>query len=353
MYEDLERNVRLCTSSGDCTNSLRVNFNNPVVSFTQHDSDLTHVFTTSDASFQSLSYKPSVIFLESLTDPSSCETKGTPSDAFLLYDGEYYRHDARIKLIRNTVGEPANIESIGTSQCPSVQRNFLNKDGCARREGCAPLEFTSVPVSLDDSTLRFWYEKDHRYTYYIKDLRLTEPGDEQSPCVINKGTSRWFRDRSGPCTDASTDIDAETVTTLTDLLSASTDTNEYIRDIHVTSETCIASDASVNAKLTVNGECYTHTHYQNYQVFDFTYWAETHDGNREAKTNNRPNPIKRWAVDGLTYLGFPDWHDMNNWYSRWNRWRMPDVGRYGDTMDFTALNTELQTYVLEIQNINH
>ena len=114
----------------------------------------------------------------------------------------------------------------------------------------------------------------------------------------------------------------------------------------MTSETCVDSDESVNAKLTVNGECYTHTHYQNYEVFDFTYWAETHDGNREAKSNNRPNPIKRFAVDGLTYLTFPGWHDMNNWYSRWNRWRIPDVGRYGDNIDFTALNTELQTYDL-------
>ena len=77
-------------------------------------------------------------------------------------------------------------------------------------------------------TLEHRYEKDHRYTYYIKDLRLTEPGEEQSPCVINDGTSRWLRDRSGPCTDASTDIDADTVTTLTSLLSASTDTNEYV-----------------------------------------------------------------------------------------------------------------------------
>ena len=114
----------------------------------------------------------------------------------------------------------------------------------------------------------------------------------------------------------------------------------------MTSETCLDSDESVNAKLTVNGECYTHTHYQNYEVFDFTYWAETHDGNREARNNNRPNPIKRFAVDGLTSLAFPGWHDMNNWYSRWNRWRIPEVGRYGDFIDFTALNTELQTYDL-------
>ena len=198
---------------------------------------------------------------------------------------------------------------------------------------------------LNETTLRFWYEKNTRYTYYIKDLRLEGPGEEESPCVINGGISRWLRNQSGPCAFPSTDIDQDTTTTLTNLLSASTDTNEYIRDINVNGQgTCIASDESVNAKLTVGNECFTHTHYQNYHVFDFTYWAETHDGNRQAMMNNNPNPIKRWAINGLTYLEFPIWHVMRNWYSRWNRWRMPEVGRFGDTVDFTALNTELQTY---------
>lgn len=157
VFEFLNRNVRFCTASGDCSKCNRVEFGNPVVDFTQHDPDLTHVFTNGDATFQTLSYKPEVMFLDRLTNPSSCETKGTPSDAFLLYDGNYYRHDARIKLVRNTVEEPADIDAIGNLQCPSVQRNFVNKDSCARRSGCAPLEFTSVPVALNDTTLRFWY----------------------------------------------------------------------------------------------------------------------------------------------------------------------------------------------------
>ena len=77
VYEYLGRNVRLCSASGDCSRCNRINFDNPVVDFTHHDSALTQVFTNADATFQTLSYKPEVMFLDTLTNPSSCETKGT------------------------------------------------------------------------------------------------------------------------------------------------------------------------------------------------------------------------------------------------------------------------------------
>lgn len=159
VLEDVGQTVKFGNQNGDCSGSEP--FNNPVVSFTTTNTDNTHVFTSSEATFQVLSYKNSVIFLDTLTNPSSCEEKGTPKDAFLYYNGEYYRHDARLKLVHNTIDEPADIDAVGTSQCPAVHKNFLNKDSCVRRQGCAPLEFTSVCLLSKDSHFFFFHNKNN------------------------------------------------------------------------------------------------------------------------------------------------------------------------------------------------
>lgn len=65
----------------------------------------------------------------------------------------------------------------------------MNEETCQRRPSCAPLSFSSVPITLNDATLRSWYTDSTRYVYYLQGLRL-EGTVAVSPC---SGRSRWLR----------------------------------------------------------------------------------------------------------------------------------------------------------------
>ena len=95
------------------------------------------------------------------------------------------------------------------------------------------------------------------------------------------------------------------------------------------------------AKVTIDGECWQHTHSENFDVRDLSYWSMAHDGNDDARTNGNPNPISKWAIAGLYELHFPSHHLMTRWSSR-KKW-LPLVGRLGDQVDFSALPTSVQT----------
>eukprot|EP00808_Paulinella_micropora_P031318 g22050.t1 len=88
-------------------------------------------------------------------------------------------------------------------------------------------------------------------------------------------------------------------------------------------------------------QCWEHVHQDYFQVLDFTQWAQIHDGNEVATAAGRSNPIERTAKAGSNNLYFPSFHPMQRWNDR--RWVLLDVGRFGDTLDFSALATNLQT----------
>ena len=144
-----------------------------------------------------------------------------------------------------------------------------------------------------------------------------------------------------------TALDAETLATLQAALSASTDLNPYVRDIKLSGEACTASPESVGAQVPVAGECFEHVHPDLYSVRDFSRWVARHNGNGAAAAAGRPNPIAKWADQGLPYLSFPGNHALSRWYD--NQEHIPIVGRYGDTVDFMELRTELQTSALAVQ----
>ena len=83
----------------------------------------------------------------------------------------------------------------------------------------------------------------------------------------------------------------------------------------------------MGARLTAGGDCWEHTHPENYGVMDFTRWSVEHDGNPDALMNGNPNPITKTAILGLTSLFFPSHHAMSRWTSR--RSRISHLGRLG------------------------
>ena len=67
-------------------------------------------------------------------------------------------------LIKNTPDAPAELPAnMSQSErqsyagsCPSVTKNFLNKNSCVRMPSCAPLSFSSTRIPLNQTTLRLW-----------------------------------------------------------------------------------------------------------------------------------------------------------------------------------------------------
>eukprot|EP01125_Pyxidicula_operculata_P014512 TRINITY_DN483_c0_g1_i1.p1 TRINITY_DN483_c0_g1~~TRINITY_DN483_c0_g1_i1.p1 ORF type:complete len:1976 (+),score=486.97 TRINITY_DN483_c0_g1_i1:20-5947(+) len=308
-------------------------FQNPAINFTTPDPKITKIFGLSDASFVQIPGLANVTILSKLSVSCSLGIH----DAFMQYDGSYYRYDPRLKLLTNSLESPADAPAQGDIKCPAVTKNFVNNNTCIRRASCAPLTFSTANVVLNDTTIRSWFVDNSRVVYYVLGLRLESPY-LTSAC---NGISRWQRLGPAPCPNP-TALDNMTYTTFFNALNESTDIyNPYVRDITLFGKNCSTNTSFIGAQIYVNGECFQHVHPDLYSVRDFTYWSIYHDGNADAEAGNRPNPISKWADAGSTVLTFPSWHPMQRYYDK-NRY-IPVIGRYGDTKDFRALPTELQT----------
>ena len=101
----------------------------------------------------------------------------------------------------------------------------------------------------------------------------------------------------------------------------------------------------VGVKVEAGGLCWQRVHEHEYNVYDFTLWTLQHDGNKVAKQAGRPNPITKFALDGRVDFVYPGWHPMQRWKDKVNRF-IQFVGRYGDSVNFENLNSEVQTYEL-------
>ena len=119
----------------------------------------------------------------------------------------YYRHDPRMSLVQNTIAQPAEVDAEAqragrSGACPTVPRSFLNEAHCARRERgvCAASEYESQNITLDQATLRLWYELSHRHVHAIRGLRLEVGSATRFPPCTEGRTTRWVRTAtSGGC----------------------------------------------------------------------------------------------------------------------------------------------------------
>ena len=121
--------------------------------------------------------------------------------------------------------------------------------------------------------LRHFYTSSGKFVYFFSNLRVVDP-----PCSPSKSAiSRWFR-RANGCAATTTSA------TVIDALRAAS--GVLIRDITVT-----CAGVSAGAKAVVDGACWEHVHSDLHTVYNATYWASAHDGNKDAAKAGRPNPI--------------------------------------------------------------
>ena len=332
--------VTMSPAGGTCGSGNWV-LPNPEIKMTVHDDTVSQWVLKANIQLAQAKFNPDVYFMTSMSH--RCYNNIVDGLAYFRVGGVYHRFDPRLKLALNTIDQPATGSIPSSVDCPSVSQNFVNEMGCVRRGSCNTVTFTSKSVALDNDNLRFWYTANQRFVYYILGLRL-EPPFNVSPC---SGFSRWLRWNNGTCVETS--LDSQTRTKFRAALSASTDTNTYVRDINLDGASCTANAASVGAVVKTGGECFQHVHPHLYDVRDATYWAgpSAHPGNPVAAMGGRPNPIKQFAKQGDSYLTYPSWHGMERWGDRNSE--LAKVGRFGDAVDFRALSTELQTMEMALR----
>ena len=264
-------------------------------------------------------------------------------------------HDRRAALLENTLEAPAT-ESLGVGSCPSVPKTFLNLDSCVPSSGgCSTVVYTSKVVTLNETTVKMFYDLGGTYVYYIQGLCMD---DVETPCTSE--TSRWVKqDDESACAaaEASGVVDADTVAVLSAALRDDSGSlaflfgataNAKVRDIVIANGACSGGSEVVSTALTVtesdgSSGCWQHVHSNEFSLFDFTYWTTAHPGNAFALDGGRPNPITAFALAGKPYITFPSctWHPMSRWLTGLDD--LEHIGRLGDVLDFASLPTSVQS----------
>ncbi len=272
-----------------------------------------------------------------------------------LADGTFLIFDPRLDLQENTPESPVmdggkekQLDSGGRTYCSNVPRNFLNEDQCVlSSDACRPSADSQVEVLLEDDTLKLLYNLTSRYVYAMEGLHVVDQVDDgefpwklQHPCTDNL-RSRWMRKDLTECDP--TIIFEGTNKTLSTLLSAETDRNPYIRDIHFSAlrgHFCNATDISntPEVEIEVGDTCWKRVHDDYLSIYDLTYWVDRHPGG--------PDHITKWAEDDGVFIEFPNRkggneHPMYRWHD--NSHKFTYVGRYGDMTRIRDLPNDLRT----------
>ena len=339
-------------------------------------------FRDSDA-LSTLLQPPADAFLEDLS-PTVLDTKllvSLKNDCIFLgagplfvkawemsdYSGafEFYMEDKRIELTDNSL-DSTSVHAVSVdSYCPNVPKTFLNQESCRIIPDCSAPMYSSAEIQMDDATLRQFYLMDGIYVYRINDLRLEESDD--SPCDIDEEDGkvlyyRWIRKDSSTddleCPGNQTDLDENiTEALLGGLVEKLNTTSPDMLVIDVPNDLYSCSDpnkTSLGASLYVPGRgCWTHSHGDEWSIFDFSRWTMIHDGNNDAFLSNHRNPIAKHAEQGSTVLNYPDWKPMERWEDR--KWIFKPLGIYGETVDYALLDSQIQapkmaSYIGSIQN---
>ena len=252
-----------------------------------------------------------------------------PAPSYVLdSNGTLYRHDSRLVLMSNSVGEPASGYDLDYS--PNAVKTFLNKKGCVI--GGFPTTktvFKSAPVSLSRQNI-LKFHNEGIYIYKVEDLRLV---GVKSPC--DTVTSRW-EVVPGKCEPS--DLDEDTRNILLDLLTPG---SAKIKDITFPKGTLceVPKGARVQGKKNV---CFYHVHPDTGNVYDFSKWAmpEGHPGNNLLQKKGLDNPITKPADKKQHTLAYPSSHGMGRWQD--NSKRFPLLGVFEETVDFIDLPKSVQ-----------
>jgi uncharacterized protein (DUF1800 family)/uncharacterized protein (DUF1501 family) len=323
--------------------------------------------------------------LQSLT--TFCVSAPTGQEAWMKYNGTYYKHDARMRLLENTLTRPATTIPLSgpqwTGTCPSAPKTFLNKHTCVRRPQCTQVSFSDANISLDAAGIRSFYNSSKRFVFRVDGLDLMDfYSSTKSPCYSTwhgNPYSRWEKS-AGACTVPTT-LNQATLASITAELRKTTDcyrglsstkcvqsTNPYLKDIYV-SGTC--NDAAAKgASVTVDGECWTHVHDNLWDVRDFSILEPYLPQTNAAKMKFDASTLRQAAIDGQIAIDFQSLNLYGFSYSKTRVWQdilsmddrarfdhtghagtrvgsyggqLSTVGRFGDTINFAELASHLQT----------
>jgi hypothetical protein len=313
--------------------------------------------------------KNDVAFLDSLSGASQAGCmSGKP---YMRYNGTFYMHDPRLKLIDNTLDNVAGVAGSTRAltpedararwfQCPRVAKTFVNRATCGGRDtgACAARKWSDATVVLNESTIKEWYARSRRHVHYITGLRFETPGSAQakSPCT---DPSRWMRrSAAGEACPASSPesstLSAGTIASLKAALAAAAAAAPLRADglppqlLDLAAQTDGTCSTDAGAVVLVGADsgaasagCWEHVHSELHNVYDFSWWTLAHGGNDQALTNNRPSPIAKWAEQGSAFITYPTSHMQSRWTA--GKYKMHYIGRLGDTIAFSALPKQLQT----------
>ena len=318
------------------------------------------LYNLTDTSAATLQPLPATIYSEGVLHvarmhispcPFSVAAQLRPSTT-LLHEGMHYRYDPRLVMIDNTLEAPAaNLSGASASIAdndnnghvcplllPSAPKTFLNEQTCAISHGCRPDDYLGGSFVLNHSTIRAFFTEGANFVYALDALPLDTSID---PCG-NRAT-RWVA-RPGACVGGETPVDAATASVLVTALNGQDGANMAVKDITLDATAqaaCVTGSggsSAIGAKLEVNGSCWEHSHPNQLDVYDFTLWANDHDGNVAA---GGFFPIKAFAHDGHSVLHFPASHPISRFQTAWSLG--PRVGRLGDALTFDALPRTVQT----------
>jgi len=106
------------------------------------------------------------------------------------------------------------------------------------------------------------------------------------------------------------------------------------------------ADATIGAHLELTastGDCWTHSHPHERNVYDFTEWTIRHPGNYDIIIlRNGRNPITAFALQAATEIRFPSSHPLARWKDNAGK-SFAFVGVLGQVVDFAELPAQLQT----------
>jgi len=246
---------------------------------------------------------------------------------------EWLMLDRRLRLMGNAVEAPASGPQGVDSVCPRVPKTFLNAHTCVpAQSSCSRPLYGAKAIVLNNATARSFLEEGDRYVYLVSGLRLE---DRSHPCA--ETITRWLRVQDDPCTGAavvgSTDIDATTHAWLAGLLEEADDGADVVDIPSRDRSSCTLAEKGIRISVQDNStgtpvdRCWEHVHPNELSYFDMSFWSRHHDGNRDAWSGQRPNPITAPALRGSTEMAFPSWHTMGRWEA--GAHSMQEVGRKG------------------------
>lgn len=194
----------------------------------------------------------------------------------------FYHLEPRLRLVQNTMEEPASSSSWGGS-CPAVSKTFLNEGSCKLLPGCLPLGTAQVQVLLDTESFRQFFQVGGRYVFAIKGLRTSV-----APC---QRRSRWRRLDCATESCVPSSLGADDLAAVQGELSAA---EGWLRDVDIE-----CGNVPAQAVVEVGSEHFQHTHLDEFNVYDFTDWVYAHPGGQEK--------ITQWTNQACGALGRRHW----------------------------------------------